>query len=82
MSDVDTKERYEDDSSKDVTMHPNVAVSVVDTAAALVSGNESELDPEEALRIRRKIDKHLLPLMCSACAGCVLSSRHLDFNIV
>ncbi|RDB14729.1 Thiamine pathway transporter THI73 [Hypsizygus marmoreus] len=42
-----------------------VAVSAkeVDTAAELASGDE-ELDPAEALRVRRKIDRHILPLMC------------------
>jgi MFS transporter, ACS family, allantoate permease len=66
MSDVDTKERYEDDTKYDAK-HPLVTVKAVDTAAAVVSGNESQLDPEEALRIRRKIDWHILPLMCSEC---------------
>jgi hypothetical protein len=39
----------------------------VDTAAALVAGqDEGELDPAEARRIRKKIDWHILPMMCSA----------------
>jgi MFS transporter, ACS family, allantoate permease len=63
-----------------------VAVSAkeVDTAAELVAGDDTALDPAEALRIRsvlyssqratsypphevcrRKIDLHILPLMCS-----------------
>ena len=37
----------------------------VDTAAQLVAGQDFELDPEEALRIRKKIDWHILPMMCS-----------------
>uniref|UniRef100_A0A8H7XZ67 MFS general substrate transporter n=1 Tax=Psilocybe cubensis TaxID=181762 RepID=A0A8H7XZ67_PSICU len=43
-----------------------VAVSSkeVDTAAEFASGDQEELDPVEALRIRRKIDYHILPLMC------------------
>ncbi|KAF8962206.1 MFS general substrate transporter [Flammula alnicola] len=46
--------------------HDLVAVSAkeVDTAAELASGEQGEVDPEEALRVRRKIDKHILPLMC------------------
>lgn len=36
----------------------------VDTGAQLVAGVSSPLDPEESLRIRRKIDKHIMPLMC------------------
>lgn len=37
----------------------------VDTAAELVAGKDVELDAEEARRIRRKIDWHLMPMMCS-----------------
>ncbi|KAI6117991.1 MFS general substrate transporter [Pisolithus sp. B1] len=46
--------------------HNGVAVSAkeVDTAAQLAAGLSGTLDPEEALRIRKKIDKHILPLMC------------------
>ncbi|KAH8814585.1 major facilitator superfamily domain-containing protein [Flagelloscypha sp. PMI_526] len=45
--------------------HPHVEVSTreVDTAAALVAGHDEPLDPAEALRVRRKIDRHILPLM-------------------
>ncbi|KAH7882087.1 MFS general substrate transporter [Phlebopus sp. FC_14] len=41
-----------------------VAVSEVDATAQLVAGLSGTLDPEEALRLRRKIDRHILPLMC------------------
>ncbi|KAF7368535.1 MFS general substrate transporter [Mycena venus] len=41
-----------------------VAVVDVDTAAGLVYGAHGELDPVEAARVRRKIDYHILPLMC------------------
>lgn len=37
----------------------------VDTAAQLVAGEDIELDPAEAARIRKKIDWHILPMMCS-----------------
>ena len=37
----------------------------VDTGAQLVAGEQIELDPAEAQRIRKKIDWHILPLMCS-----------------
>ncbi|KAJ7658281.1 major facilitator superfamily domain-containing protein [Mycena polygramma] len=36
----------------------------IDTAATVVYGDKGELDPAEALRICRKIDLHILPLMC------------------
>lgn len=47
--------------------HPHMAFSnaQVDTAAQLVAGQDVHLDPQEALRIRKKIDWHILPLMCS-----------------
>ena len=38
--------------------------SDIDTAAALVAGVAVELDPEEANRIRQKIDWHIMPLLC------------------
>lgn len=37
----------------------------VDVAAGLALSPGQELDPAEALRIRRKIDWHIIPLMCS-----------------
>ncbi|EIW84898.1 MFS general substrate transporter [Coniophora puteana RWD-64-598 SS2] len=37
----------------------------VDTAAQLVAGSAVRLTPEEALRLRRKIDLHIMPLMCT-----------------
>ena len=37
----------------------------VDEAAQLVAGQDLELDEAEALRIRKKIDWHILPLMFS-----------------
>ncbi|KZP15481.1 MFS general substrate transporter [Athelia psychrophila] len=36
----------------------------LDTAAKLVAGVKGALDPVEAQRIRRKIDIHILPMMC------------------
>ncbi len=37
----------------------------VDTGAQLVAGQQFDLDPAESLRIRKKIDWHIMPLMCS-----------------
>lgn len=50
-----------------VSAHAHLAFKQdqVDTAAQLVAGEHIELDPAEALRIRRKIDWHILPMMCS-----------------
>ncbi|KAI0261757.1 MFS general substrate transporter [Gloeopeniophorella convolvens] len=42
----------------------SVESAQVDTAAQFVAGVSSPLDPEVASRIRGKIDKHILPLMC------------------
>ncbi|KAJ7871730.1 major facilitator superfamily domain-containing protein [Mycena leptocephala] len=41
-----------------------VSAKDVDTGAALMYGEHEELDPAEALRVRKKIDYHILPLMC------------------
>ena len=46
-------------------VHVAVADRDVDTAAQLVVGIEGELSAEESNRIRKKIDWHILPLMCS-----------------
>ncbi|EPQ50480.1 MFS general substrate transporter [Gloeophyllum trabeum ATCC 11539] len=45
----------------------NVSVSTkeVDTGAQLLAGTHIELDEAEAMRIRRKIDWHILPMMCT-----------------
>ncbi|KAJ7027370.1 major facilitator superfamily domain-containing protein [Mycena alexandri] len=45
--------------------HEGIEVSVqdVDTGAMVASGNV-ELDPAESLRVRKKIDRYILPLMC------------------
>ena len=40
-----------------------VSVKQVDEAAAL-AGTDIEIDPVEAARVKRKIDWHILPLMC------------------
>lgn len=53
---------------KDQKHHDHAGVSLstkdVDTGAQLVAGLTSTLHPDEALRIRRKIDRHIMPLMC------------------
>ncbi|KAK6983842.1 major facilitator superfamily domain-containing protein [Favolaschia claudopus] len=41
-----------------------VSPDTIDTGAELLYGKHDELDPVEADRIRRKIDMHLMPLMC------------------
>ncbi|RPD66615.1 MFS general substrate transporter [Lentinus tigrinus ALCF2SS1-7] len=43
---------------------PHVATQDVDVAAGLTAGKEVSFTPEEAARVRRKIDWHLMPLMC------------------
>ncbi|KAJ7081269.1 MFS general substrate transporter [Mycena epipterygia] len=45
--------------------HVEVSATEVDTGASLVYGEHGVLDEAEALRIRRKIDYHILPLMCN-----------------
>ena len=45
--------------------HVEVNVNQVDTAAQVAAGAVGVLDPKEADRVRKKIDMHVLPLMCS-----------------
>ena len=49
-----------------------VADREVDTAAQLAAALDGELTPEESTRLRKKIDWHILPLMCSAYPVAVL----------
>ena len=55
-----------DKSLKDDEKHEHYGVHVqetqVDEAARFNLGRE--VDPAEALRVRKKIDKHILPMMC------------------
>ena len=44
----------------------HVTQKQVDEAAAL-AGSDIVIDPAEAKRVKRKIDWHLLPLMCREC---------------
>ena len=37
----------------------------VDAGAQLIAGIQGDIDPAESARIRKKIDWHILPLMCS-----------------
>ena len=48
-----------------VDVHVAVADREVDTAAQLVAALNEEITPEESMRLRKKIDWHILPLMCS-----------------
>lgn len=50
-----------DDKKTDVT---TFSATDVDTAATLVAETDAQLDPEEGERIRKKIDRHIMPLMC------------------
>ncbi|KAG0706181.1 MFS general substrate transporter [Suillus ampliporus] len=48
-------------------IHAGVSLSTkdVDTGAQFIDKSTSALDPDEAMRIRRKIDRHIMPLMCA-----------------
>ena len=64
-------------------VHVALVTDEVDTGAQLVAGTDIQVDPQEALRIRRKIDWHIMPLMCSAydlrpCGLSTLTSPHSD----
>ncbi|KAI0066401.1 MFS general substrate transporter [Artomyces pyxidatus] len=61
MSDIDVK------SLGKVTRDHGVSIDAkeADTGAVLVAGETVVLDRAENARIRRKIDRHLLPLMCT-----------------
>lgn len=56
----------EDNSSIDKNLESkNVQeAQAVDVAAVLTAGQKIDVDPSEAARVRRKIDWHIMPLMC------------------
>lgn len=60
--DMSLNENEKDDDYKG-NSHNHVSIRQVDEAAAL-AGSGGEVDPAEASRVRRKIDRHILPLMC------------------
>ena len=62
LSDTEEKETA---TNANVHVHVAAADKDVDTAAQLAAGLDEELTPEEATRIRKKIDWHIMPLMCS-----------------
>lgn len=52
------------DDEKRTHVHVAAVSEEVDTGARLVAGTFEEVDPKEALRLRKKIDRHIMPLMC------------------
>ncbi|ESK83753.1 membrane transporter [Moniliophthora roreri MCA 2997] len=67
MSDIDEKKSTPSDQvsfSNEVHRVEVFKAKEVDAAAVLVAGDFGEFDPAKALRIRKKIDRHILPLMC------------------
>lgn len=70
---VEAKETYipetEKGKNEDVQVHQHrVHLRDADEAAKLVAGLHEEITPEQSLRIRRKIDWHMLPLMYTKLA--------------
>ncbi|CAA7262330.1 unnamed protein product [Cyclocybe aegerita] len=49
---------------KPISARNPVSTRDLDTAAAFTTSKKGILNPAEALRIRKKIDKHIMPLMC------------------
>ncbi|GAW03134.1 MFS general substrate transporter [Lentinula edodes] len=63
MGSSEYDEKVSSGSKPEIGHHVEVSTKEVDTAAALI-GDTGEIDPAEAIRIRKKIDRHILPLMC------------------
>ncbi|KAJ3809062.1 MFS general substrate transporter [Lentinula aff. lateritia] len=62
MGSSEYDEKVSSGSKPEIGHHVEVSTKEVDTAAALI-GDAGEIDPAEAIRIRKKIDRHILPLM-------------------
>ncbi|KAJ3966735.1 MFS general substrate transporter [Lentinula raphanica] len=52
------------DPDADFDRHVELSASAVDTGAQFAIGSEGSIDHAEAIRIRRKIDRNILPMMC------------------
>lgn len=82
FSDTDEKKTQVD------VHHVAVADADVDTAAKLAAGLDQALTPEESDRLRKKIDWHILPLMCSeylvglGFSTCVLMCAWLSSSLL
>ncbi|KAH7880068.1 MFS general substrate transporter [Lentinula edodes] len=63
MGSSEYDEKVSSGSKPETGHHVEVSTKEVDTAAALI-GDAGDIDPAEAIRIRKKIDRHILPLMC------------------
>lgn len=57
-----TGDAYTKGTSVGVQVH-NVRLHDIDDAAAFVAGYQGEVTEEQSRRVRRKIDRHILPLM-------------------
>ncbi|KAF9054008.1 MFS general substrate transporter [Panaeolus papilionaceus] len=65
LRDMSASSRASDEKKRvDDTVVEVSSIRKLDTAAEYAAGDQAPLDPKEALRIRRKIDWHILPLMC------------------
>ncbi|KZT03213.1 MFS general substrate transporter [Laetiporus sulphureus 93-53] len=53
-----------DEKASKANVHVAAVRNEVDTGAQLVAGTAMTVDPAEANRVRKKIDRHLMPLMC------------------
>lgn len=58
-----------DVSERPTQHHLAFKTDEVDTGAQLVAVGQGEVDPAEGQRLRRKINWHTLPLMCSESFG-------------
>ncbi len=86
---MSAKNSFNDEKNAQVDVHHvAVADADVDTAAKLAAGLDHELTPEESERLRKKIDWHILPLMCSECLirrgflTCVLMCAWLSSSLL
>lgn len=58
-------DKEKSDASVTVDQHTHkVTLQSADKAAALVAGFHAEITEEEKNRVKRKIDWHLMPILC------------------
>ncbi|TFK76190.1 MFS general substrate transporter [Pluteus cervinus] len=61
---MDSRSDHSSREKQEVVQNATVSGVDVDVAAHIADGDDVPMDAQVALRLRRKIDRHLLPLMC------------------
>lgn len=74
-----TDEKHPSDSTEFI--HGDISTFDVGMKLAAKLGDDPELSPQESARLRRKIDWHLLPLLCLIYTGKLFNLHTLEIHL-